>query len=44
MPDAARDHVDAWGPLAPSFGLMRTLKERFDPHGLCNPGRYLGGL
>jgi glycolate oxidase FAD binding subunit len=44
MPDAARDHVDAWGPLPPSFALMRTLKERFDPHGLCNPGRYLGGL
>lgn len=44
MPDAARDHVDTWGPLPPSFALMRTLKERFDPHGLCNPGRYLGGL
>ena len=44
MPDAARATVDAWGPVPPSFALMRALKERFDPHGLCNPGRYLGGL
>ena len=44
MPDAARASVDTWGPLPPSFALMRTLKDRFDPHGLCNPGRYLGGL
>jgi glycolate oxidase FAD binding subunit len=44
MPDAARESVDAWGPLPPSFALMRTLKDRFDPHGLCNPGRFVGGL
>lgn len=44
MPDAARGAVDAWGPPPPSFGLMRALKQNFDPHGLCNPGRFLGGL
>jgi glycolate oxidase FAD binding subunit len=44
MPDAARGEVDAWGPPPPSFPLMRALKERFDPHGLCNPGRFVGGL
>ncbi len=44
MPDAAREAVDAWGPPPPSFALMRALKDRFDPHGLCNPGRFVGGL
>ncbi len=44
MPDAARGTVDAWGPPPPSFGLMRALKDRFDPHGLCNPGRFVGGI
>ena len=44
IPDAARALVDAWGPPPPSFALMRTLKQNFDPHGLCNPGRFIGGL
>jgi glycolate oxidase FAD binding subunit len=44
MPDAARGTVDAWGPPPPSFALMRALKRNFDPHGLCNPGRFVGGL
>ena len=44
MPDAARAAVDAWGPPPPSFGLMRAMKHNFDPHGLCNPGRFIGGL
>jgi glycolate oxidase FAD binding subunit len=44
MPDAARGNVDAWGPPPPSFALMRALKNNFDPHGLCNPGRFIGGL
>ena len=44
MPDAARGTVDAWGPPPPSFALMRAMKHNFDPHGLCNPGRFIGGL
>lgn len=44
MPDDVRDTLDAWGPPPPSFALMRALKERFDPRGLCNPGRFVGGL
>lgn len=44
MPDAARASVDAWGTPAASFALMRALKNNFDPHGLCNPGRFIGGL
>jgi glycolate dehydrogenase FAD-binding subunit len=44
IPGAARPLVDAWGPPPPSFPLMRTLKNNFDPYGLCNPGRFVGGL
>lgn len=44
IPDAARPLVDAWGPPPPAFPLMRTLKNTFDQYGLCNPGRFVGGL
>jgi len=44
MPARARGRVDAWGVPPPSFGLMQALKAQFDPKGLCNPGRYVGGL
>ena len=44
MPGRARATLDAWGPPPPAFELMRALKARFDPHGLCNPGRFIGGL
>ncbi len=44
MPDEARGAIDAWGPPPPSFALMRAMKHNFDPHGLCNPGRFIGGL
>ena len=44
MPDAARGIVDAWGLPPPSFALMRAIKHNFDAHGLCNPGRFIGGI
>jgi glycolate oxidase FAD binding subunit len=44
MPPRARGRVDAWGEPPPSFALMRALKANFDPKGLCNPGRFVGGL
>ena len=36
--------VDVYGTLPPSFGLMRRLKERFDPSRRLNRGRFLGRL
>jgi glycolate oxidase FAD binding subunit len=34
--------VDPWGPLDPmTLRLMRRVKERFDPAGVCNSGVYL---
>jgi glycolate oxidase FAD binding subunit len=44
IPPRARARVDAWGEPPPSFPLMRALKNNFDPKGLCNPGRFVGGL
>jgi glycolate oxidase FAD binding subunit len=44
MPQRARGRIDAWGEPPSSFPLMRALKTNFDPKGLCNPGRFVGGL
>jgi glycolate oxidase FAD binding subunit len=43
-PPAVKEGVDVWGPLPASFPIMREIKQRFDPHGLLNPGRFVGGL
>jgi len=36
--------VDVWGPVIPAHSLMRKIKQEFDPAGLLNPGRFIGGL
>ena len=36
--------LDVWGPAPEAFSLMREIKRRFDPGGLLNPGRFVGGL
>jgi glycolate oxidase FAD binding subunit len=43
-PAALRASVDPWGPLPSAFAIMQRLKQRFDPEGRLNPGRYVGGL
>ena len=43
-PPALRAAVDPWGPPPPSFAIMERLKQRFDPEGRLNPGRFVGGL
>jgi glycolate oxidase FAD binding subunit len=45
IPAVARPNVDAWPTLPPAqLATMRAMKNNFDPHGLCNPGRFIGGL
>ncbi len=45
LPQEARATVDAWGEPSPgAFAIMRRLKNAFDPKGLCNAGRFVGGL
>jgi glycolate oxidase FAD binding subunit len=32
---------DVWGPPGDAAAVMRALKERFDPAGVLNPGRFI---
>jgi glycolate dehydrogenase FAD-binding subunit len=43
-PPAVKKSLDAWGKPGEAFDVMRRLKADFDPRGLCNPGRFLGGI
>ena len=39
-----KDGIDVWGEEPDSIGVMRRIKQQFDPAGLLNPGRFIGGL
>ncbi len=43
-PPAFKKLVDVWGKAGEAFDVMRRLKADFDPRGLSNPGRFLGGI
>ena len=42
--ESVKQHLDVWGPLPSSMTVMRRLKSQFDPTGILNPGRFIGGL
>ncbi len=43
-PPHLKGQVDAWGPAGDALGLMRRVKERFDPDRRMSPGRFVGGI
>jgi glycolate dehydrogenase FAD-binding subunit len=43
-PATLKARVDVWGKPRDGFEVMKRLKAEFDPRGVCNPGRFLGGL
>jgi glycolate oxidase FAD binding subunit len=43
-PPHLRGALDHWGPVGSSLGLMRRVKDRFDPDGRLAPGRFVGGM
>jgi glycolate oxidase FAD binding subunit len=43
-PIALKKAVEVWGYSGNALAAMRKLKERFDPQGGLNPGRFVGGL
>jgi glycolate oxidase FAD binding subunit len=43
-PPALRGQVDVWGAPGDALPLMRRVKAEFDPHGILNPGRFVGGI
>jgi glycolate oxidase FAD binding subunit len=36
--------VEVWGPVGTRLELTRRVKEKFDPRGILNPGRFIGGI
>ena len=42
-PDVKRA-LDVWGFQGPAVELMHRIKNEFDPNGLLNPGRFVGGI
>ncbi|MGZ8522295.1 MAG: hypothetical protein ACXWX7_19350, partial [Candidatus Binatia bacterium] len=43
-PAKLKQATDVWGPATPAHALMGKIKHEFDPAGLLNPGRFVGGL
>lgn len=42
-PSQRKATLDVWGPV-PALGLMRRLKDQFDPEHRLAPGRFVGGI
>ncbi|MDQ3258393.1 MAG: FAD-binding oxidoreductase, partial [Acidobacteriota bacterium] len=43
-PPAVKASVDVWGEVGDALPLMRRVKAQFDPAGVLNPGRFVGGI
>jgi glycolate oxidase FAD binding subunit len=44
-PATIKADLDVWGPVPPeALAIMARLKREFDPDGILNPGRFVGGL
>ena len=43
-PLAVKERVAVWDDPGPAARIMRGIKERLDPHGILNPGRFVGGI
>jgi glycolate dehydrogenase FAD-binding subunit len=44
VPLELKREMDVFGPERDSWPLMRRIKQRFDPAGTLNPGRFAGGI
>jgi glycolate oxidase FAD binding subunit len=43
-PDSIKQSLDIWGYSGNALSAMRKLKEQFDPQGVLNTGRFVGGI
>lgn len=43
-PAEVRLEADAWGDVGSTAPLMRSLKHKFDPQSLLNPGKFVAGI
>lgn len=43
-PAAVKKNVGAWDDVGASLKLMQSMKRKFDPYSILNPGRFVGGI
>lgn len=43
-PLAVKRRIDVWGEAPEGIEIMRRIKQKFDPSGILNPGRFVGGI
>jgi glycolate oxidase FAD binding subunit len=43
-PPSTKSRLEVWGPAGDYLGLLRRVKDKFDPGGNLNPGRFVGGI
>ena len=43
-PLPVKAQIDVWGGPPDSMAIMQRIKDKFDPNGILNPGRFLGGI
>ena len=43
-PVSLKKQIDVWGGQPEAVEIMRRLKRKFDPAGILNPGRFVGGI
>lgn len=43
-PNELRAATDVYGPASDAYPLMARVKQRFDPNGILNRGRFAGGI
>jgi glycolate oxidase FAD binding subunit len=41
VPGEVKREVDVWGDVGMTVKMMRSLKEKFDPRRILNPGRFV---
>jgi glycolate oxidase FAD binding subunit len=44
VPSPWKAQLNMWGEPGSAFPVMKRLKEKIDPLGMMNPGRFVGGL
>ncbi len=44
MPAELAEPLDRWGTSGNALPLMRRIKQRLDPNGILNRGRFVGGI
>jgi glycolate oxidase FAD binding subunit len=43
-PSKVKSKIDVWGSSGDALPLMKSIKAQFDPAGVLNPGRFVGGI